>query len=116
MLKSIFVSIKNNRIGIILILIASLSTAFGQLLWKLSEGHINLYLIGGFFLYFLGAVLMILAFQFGSLSVLHPLLSMGYVFALFIGISFLGEALSYQHILGTILIIIGAVLLGGSDA
>ncbi|MBO1582031.1 DMT family transporter [Bacillus sp. XF8] len=108
-------SIKNNQIGIVLILIASFSTAVGQLLWKLSNGHINLYFLIGFFMYFVGAALMIVAFRFGSLSVLHPLLSMGYVFALFLGTFFLGESLTYQHILGTILIVIGAVLIGGSD-
>lgn len=116
MLRDIYSSIINNRIGILLILAASLSTAFGQLFWKLSNGQINLLLFLGFFLYFLGALLMIIAFRFGSLSVLHPLLSTGYIFALFIGTLFLGEYLSLQHILGTIIIFVGAVLIGGNDA
>ena len=108
-------SFRKNRIGILLILAASLSTAFGQFFWKYSEGQINGSLVMGFLLYFIGALLMIIAFRFGSLSVLHPLLSMGYVFALLIGTIFLGESLTSHHLIGNAFIVIGALLLGGSD-
>ena len=115
MFKEMVTSIKKNRIGIVLILTAALSTAFGQFFWKLSEGQINFNLIIGFFLYSIGAILMIIAFRFGSLSVLHPLLSIGYVFALFIGTYFLGESLTTKHIIGNVFIVVGALLIGGSD-
>ena len=115
MIEKMLDSLKKNRIGILLILAASISTAFGQFFWKYSEGHINGSLILGFFLYFIGAVLMIIAFRFGSLSVLHPLLSMGYVFAMLIGTILLDESLSTHHIIGNAFIIIGALLLGGGD-
>ncbi|MCA0985526.1 EamA family transporter [Halobacillus yeomjeoni] len=108
-------SLKENRIGIILMILASLQTALGQMFWKMSEGEINYFLFIGFFLYFLGAVLMIVSFRFGSLSVLHPLLSIGYVFALFFGSVILQESITESNLLGTFLIIVGAALIGGGD-
>lgn len=115
-LNDVRMSLQKNRIGIILIIIASISTAFGQMFWKLSTGLVNLEFIIGFFLYFLGAIIMIIAFRFGSLSVLHPLLSIGYIFALLISIFFLNEILQIHHFIGTLLIVVGAVLIGGGDA
>ncbi|MCA1320496.1 EamA/RhaT family transporter [Bacillus tianshenii] len=101
--------------GIILMIVAALSTAVGQLFWKLSEGGLNLELIVGFALYGMGAVLMIVAFRFGELSVLHPLLSVGYVFSTILGFSFLGEVITLPALGGILLIIIGVALIGGGS-
>ncbi|MCA1010842.1 EamA family transporter [Halobacillus halophilus] len=108
-------SLKENRIGILFMVLASLQTALGQMFWKMSDGGINFFLILGFFLYFLGAVMMIVSFRFGSLSVLHPLLSIGYVFALFFGSIILQETITESNLVGTALIIVGAALIGGGD-
>jgi drug/metabolite transporter (DMT)-like permease len=108
-------SLKKNKIGIVLILLASMSTASGQMFWKLSGGQWNRYLILGFLFYGVGAVLMTVAFRFGSLSVLHPLLSMGYVFALLLGITFLNEQITAMQTVAVALIIVGAILIGGGD-
>ncbi|MFB5661959.1 EamA family transporter [Alteribacillus sp. HJP-4] len=108
-------SFKKNKIGISIMLLASLCTALGQMFWKLSEGGWNWELLLGFFLYFMGAASMITAFRFGDLSLLHPLLSAGYVIALFLGIGFLGEAATAPGLLGTAFIVAGAVLIGGGD-
>jgi drug/metabolite transporter (DMT)-like permease len=108
-------SLKKNKIGIALILVASISTASGQMFWKLSGGQWNRYLILGFLCYGVGAVLMTVAFRFGSLSVLHPLLSMGYVFALLLGITFLHEQITAMQTVAVALIIVGAILIGGGD-
>ncbi|MBA2874595.1 EamA family transporter [Thermaerobacillus caldiproteolyticus] len=108
-------SFQKNKVGILFILIASISTASGQMFWKLSNGKWNVYLLLGFAFYFIGAALMIVAFRFGSLSVLHPLLSMGYVFALLLGVAFLNEQITMMHIIGTLLITGGAILIGGGD-
>jgi uncharacterized membrane protein len=58
---------------------------------------------------------MTVAFRFGSLSVLHPLLSMGYVFALLLGITFLNEQITVMQTVAVALIIAGAILIGGGD-
>ena len=68
-MNNFIMSIKKNYKGVILIVIASLFTSIGQLLWKLSLGNINIQMISGFMFYGLGAILMIIAFRFGSLSV-----------------------------------------------
>ncbi|WP_345242210.1 EamA family transporter [Pontibacillus salipaludis] len=108
-------SIRENRKGILLMTLAAFLTSLGQMFWKLSGAGMNPELIGGFIFYFLGAVLMILSFRFGSLSVLHPLLSLGYVFALFLGVFLVGETIETVHVLGVLLIIGGVVLIGGGD-
>jgi drug/metabolite transporter (DMT)-like permease len=114
-MNSFIQSLKKNKIGIVLILLASMSTASGQMFWKLSGGQWNRYLILGFLFYGVGAVLMTVAFRFGSLSVLHPLLSVGYVFALLLGITFLNEQITAMQAIAVVLIIAGAVLIGGGD-
>lgn len=108
-------SLSRNRTGIMLIITAALSTAVGQMLWKLSQHFPDAYLIVGFFFYFCGAVLMIVAFRFGDLSLLHPLLSVGYIFSIILGSFFLGEKLSIVQISGIMIIFAGASLIGGGD-
>ena len=66
-------------------------------------------------LYGIGAVSMIIAFKFGSLSVLHPMMSIGYVFALIIGYFWLGEAITVTKVVGITSILIGVALMGMGD-
>lgn len=115
LMSSFLHSLSKNRWGIILMLFASLCTAIGQLLWKLSNADLNGYLVIGFLFYGAGAVLMIVAFRFGSLSVLHPLLSIGYVIAVLLGVFILQEEITSINIVGTLLIMVGATLIGGGD-
>jgi uncharacterized membrane protein len=88
-------------------------TAVGQAFWKLSSnGFQSWQLYIGFLCYGIGAILMIIAFRFGSLSVLHPLLSIGYVIAILIEVFFLSEKLTLVKIMGNVLIISGAIFIG----
>lgn len=88
-------------------------TATGQAFWKLAvHGLGSWQLYAGFILYGLGAVCMTLAFRFGSLSALHPLLSLGYVFSILIGYLWLNELINWPLVMGDGLIVIGAVFLG----
>ena len=68
-------------------------------------------LIGGFALYAVGALLMIIALRYGELSVLHPILGAGYVLSLFIGSAVFRESLSASKVLGVMVIIAGLVLI-----
>jgi drug/metabolite transporter (DMT)-like permease len=108
---------KQNKlyIGIVLMVLASLCTTLGQLFWKLSNANINFELIIGFVLYVFGTVFMIVAFRFGKLSVLHPLLSIGYILSTIIGSIFLNEQISWISIIGIALIMGGVVLIGGES-
>lgn len=105
---------KQLRIGIVLILLSAVMTCSGQLCWKLgamyTEYTILLYLIG-FGLYGMGALLMMIAFRFGEMSILHPMLSVGFIGALILGKVFLDEVITIKSFLGVVLILIGICLL-----
>ena len=58
---------------------------------------------------------MIIAYKFGSLSVLQPILSLNYVISLFVGYYFLNESVSIQNLLGVIIIILGVYLIATGD-
>ena len=109
-------SIKKNIKGILLIIIAAMLTSVGQLFWKLSHGSDVKLMLIGFVCYGLGAVLMILAFRFGSLSVLHPFMSVGYIFALILGQTQLTETVSLTKYVAVGIIMVGVTLIGGGDA
>ena len=104
--------------GIILMLLSSLLTCTGQLVWKLAANRQgNLYillLLVGFCMYGLGALLMIVAFGFGDISILHPMLSFGFIVSLFYGAIILKEQIRINNILGVIIIVVGMVCLGKS--
>lgn len=108
-------SLKKNKIGIAIIIFSAICTAFGQYCWKVWEAKGMLTLLIGFVLYGIGAISMIIAFKFGSLSVLHPMMSIGYVFALFIGYFMLGEVITLTKVLGILLILLGVAFIGMGD-
>lgn len=107
-------SFRRNKQGIVLMIASSLCVCIGQLMWKLSESNI-LYLIIGFMLYGLGALLMLLAYGHGSLSVLQPMLSLNYVITVVLAYFILNENISFLKCLGIFLVMIGVFLIGGSD-
>lgn len=81
--------------------------------WKLSQSSKRLQNIAiGFLLYGLGALLMIIAFKHGELSVLYPIMCVSYIFALINGYVFLQETISISNLIGIMIIIIGVSLLG----
>lgn len=102
------------KLGIGLIIVSAAMTCCGQLSWKLGaiypENIIIFYLIG-FLLYGVGALFMLISFKFGEMSILHPMLSLGFVGSLFLGNIFLKEDISTTKIIGIVLILIGVCLL-----
>ena len=74
-----------------------------------------LYLVCGFAFYGIGAILMILAYRYGELSVLQPMLSMNYVLSVILGVWILQESLSVTKVLGICIISFGVILIGGSS-
>lgn len=102
------------KIGIALILISAIMTCSGQLCWKLGAKYpeyVILFYSVGFGLYGMGALLMIVAFKFGEMSVLHPMLSMGFIISLFLGAIFLDEDIGLKKVIGVLLILLGVWLL-----
>lgn len=108
------VSFNKNKKGISLMLISAMCVCFGQLFWKLSSDGL-LFMVWGFFLYGLGAIIMIIAYKHGSLSVLQPVLSVNYIISLFLGYKILGEAITVYKIIGTFLIITGMCFICSGD-
>lgn len=108
-------SLKKNKIGIMLMAVSSICVCVGQLLWKLSVNEGILFLILGFFLYGIGAVLMIVAYKFGSLSVLQPVLSLNYVISMVLASAILNEDITLIKAIGVLIIIVGVILIGGGD-
>lgn len=108
-------SLQKNRIGILIMVFSAALSAFGQYFWKLSDAHSLLPVLIGFVLYGLGAVLMIIAFKFGSFSVLHPVQSLSYIFALLIGFFLLGESIGPTKVIGLALVMLGVVMIGVGD-
>lgn len=110
-------SYKQNKKGLILMLSSSVCACIGQLLWKLSA-ELGIYtLFIGFLFYGLGALLMIIAYKFGELSVLQPILSVNYVLSLGIGAICLHEVITVHRIIGALVIMLGVVFIvkGGEE-
>ena len=90
---------------------SSIFVALGQLGWKLSLGLLNIHLIYGFGFYGTDALLMMVAYRYGRLSVLQPILSLSYVLSLILGGLFLQENIDVFKILGVFSIILGVIFI-----
>lgn len=104
--------------GIILILISALLTSIGQFLWKtaaLSNGYMKIiFSLAGFALFFGTGFLMVLSYRFGEVSVLQPILSIGFVFSLVLGKVFFHEVQTPFKYAGVALILAGVFFLAHS--
>lgn len=125
-------SLKKNGKGIILLLISAFSLALGQLLWKkplenvdiplvLASGFSGIWslflkVLPGFIVYAIGAVVMTIGLGYGELSVLQPINSMSYVFALILSAIFVPtESISVITVIGVFVVIAGVIVIGGSS-
>lgn len=108
-------SFQKNKKGILLMLISSICVCIGQLLWKLSATQGIIIMLVGFSFYGLGAVVMIIAYKFGKLSVLQPLLSLNYVLSIILAVVVLKEKITIWKCIGVLVIIAGVVMIAGGD-
>ena len=106
--------IKSNKKGIILMLLSSICVCIGQLLWKLSTSG-NIILLLGFFFYGIGALIMIVAYRFGELSVLQPMLSLNYILSIFLAVIILKEEITILKVIGVFVIITGVIIIARGD-
>ncbi len=81
-------SASTSRKAILLLIFCTIFTSLGQLLWKVGVARIqpalwvtflNLPFVLGFISYGLGAILLLIAFKYGELSVLYPIIATSYV-------------------------------------
>lgn len=109
-------SFEKNKKGILLMLIAAVFACVGQLLWKLSVTNGIWYMLLGFGMYGFGALLMLIAYRYGSVSVLQPMLSTNYVLSAVLGFFVLQEKITVLKAAGIVIITSGVILIGGGDA
>lgn len=110
---------KNLKLGILIMLLCTFFTAAGQLFFKYSSESFqwnlslltNYNLLLGFFLYGLGALLLIIALKFGDLSVIYPIVSLTFIWVMLISVWFLGEKITNFKIGAVIFIIFGVILI-----
>ncbi|WP_207694764.1 hypothetical protein DOK67_0002835 [Enterococcus sp. DIV0212c] len=103
-------------LGVVLILIAATLSSLGQLAWKFgADGTgsyaIILYIIG-FIAAGAGMFFMMAAFRYGEVSILQPMMSLGFALSILLGAVFLNESITWYKLIGTGFIIAGSVLLG----
>lgn len=109
-------AIKKNGKGILLMFVSATALCIGQLIWKKMDGIQILPLLLGFVIYGVGALVMIMAFKYGELSVLQPMNSMSYVISTILAYFVLNEKISRMRLAGIIIIIIGVVVLASAGA
>ena len=108
-------SIQKNKKGILLMLVSSICVCVGQLLWKLSATQGLIFMLAGFAFYGAGALIMIIAYKFGKLSVLQPMLSLNYVLSIVLAVFVLHEAVTLYKVIGVIVITCGVIMIAGGD-
>ncbi|GHU74425.1 hypothetical protein FACS189450_15060 [Spirochaetia bacterium] len=57
---------------------------------------------------------MIAAYKFGKVSVLQPILSLNYIFAVLLGYLILGEPLTMRKCIGIVIITASVIIIGSS--
>ncbi len=108
-------SIEKNKKGILLMIGSSICACLGQLLWKLSASYGLYFMLLGFIFYGAGALIMIVAYKYGSLSVLQPILSLNYVLSIILGHVFLNESITVFKVIGVLVIMCGVTFVAGGD-
>jgi drug/metabolite transporter (DMT)-like permease len=103
-----------------LVLFGSVIGSFGAVFLKRGAAHLkdgfwrilNLELAGGVALFLLSSVFFILGIRRGELSVLYPMVALGYVWTLIWSRLFFGEAFTRQKFFGLGLILLGVFFVG----
>jgi len=103
-----------------LVLVASFIGSFGAVFLKAGAGKtqcvktliFNFRLVMGVLLFLVSTVFYLMGIRHGELSVLYPMVSLGYIWTLFWSRLFFGEPLTRTKFMGLGLILVGIVLLG----
>jgi drug/metabolite transporter (DMT)-like permease len=106
--------------SILLVFVASIIGSFGAVFLKKGSallngsllGFLNSSLIFGVALYLGSSVLYALGIKGGQLSVLYPMVSLGYIWTLLWSRLFFKEPFTQQKITGLALILLGVVFVG----
>ena len=112
---------KTRPLAIVLMILTTLFTSSAQVLYKFSSAKISLsivallsnyYLIGGILLYAFGAVLMLLAFKGGDVSILYPIIATSYIWVAIMSWIFFSDVFNIFKYIAIILIVAGVSVIG----
>ncbi|MEL4357145.1 MULTISPECIES: EamA family transporter [unclassified Luteococcus] len=106
----------DTAVGVLLMVASSVFACTGQLLWKLGAQGAGWQIAVGFLLYAVGALLMLVAYRFGELSVLQPILGLSYALSLVLGACWLHERITAGRLLGVAAVIAGVALVARGQA
>ncbi len=95
-----------------LMVLVTLLTSSAQILYKFGSAKLpviftNYYLVLGLALYGIGAVLMIIAFKAGEVTVLYPIVATSYIWVALLSSYFFSDSMNYLKIIGIALIFFG---------
>lgn len=112
----------SHRQSIALVFACTILGAAAQILMKSGSGVVstfnvvsiltNVSLFGGYCLYGVSTVLLMLALRDSELSILYPVISLSYVWVTFLSVFIFQETLNFFKILGISTIVIGVAVLG----
>jgi multidrug transporter EmrE-like cation transporter len=105
---------------ILLVVLCTLFTSSGQILWKLGAGNLNSFieiitnipLIMGFVCYGLGAILLIISLKYGELSLIYPFIALSFIWVNLASIFLFGEFIAVINWVGIAAIMLGVSLIG----
>jgi drug/metabolite transporter (DMT)-like permease len=106
--------------SMLLVLVASLFGSFGSVFLKLGSAELNkgflhilnAKLAAGVALFLGSSYFFVLGIRHGELSVLYPMVSLGYIWTLFWSRLFFKEAFTRQKFVGLALILVGVFFVG----
>jgi len=103
-----------------LMVLCTAFTSVAQVLYKFGSAKLefnlialitNVPLISGMILYALGAVIMIIAFKGGEVSVLYPIIATSYIWVSLMSTYFFNENLNFFRWVGILIIITGIIFI-----
>lgn len=91
--------------------IGSVSLAFDQLFNMVLAVFTNVYLLSGMFSYGISIILWMIVLSKVNVSLAYPFLSIGYIITTVLAYLFFNEPITFQKVLGIIIICIGVFIL-----
>ena len=110
-----FESLAKNKYGIILMLFNSILIAASQLLFKNSVYHGLIFAALGIALQVFGTGIVMLAYKYGSFSVVSPVMSISMILAVTGGKIFFNENVTLLQMAGLAFVVVGVGLISAGD-
>lgn len=107
------------KTAILFVIIFTIFSSIGQLLFKIGSSRLesiyswfNIFIILGFVVYAVGALILIIALKYERLSLIYPFISLSFVWVAILSFVFLSEFMNYLKVIAMALIICGTIFVG----